>query len=297
MNDRHLGYAVITLLALLAVAAISYTVWKLTYPFDIRHVRFDQIGSLRLQDPVRIDGVPSGIITEVTPTDDGVLVTIRSDRSFTVYEGYQVKNVDRGLMGDRLVTVETGDPTRPALARTDTLNGTFLPGPSEWIGAAGRLEEGVKELKGIADDLLHGSEENPPLAETFWDIALTVDTLTDRVFATTNRLDALLSVSLDSLQSIVGTTESLVSTVSSRSPQILDETEAQIADIMLFVARLDTLATNTDRMLTMLKDPDNALVGTQLKQLTTGIHDVQMILDDILAGATRLRLLLSLLRE
>ena len=61
MIDRKLGYAIVCLIFLIGSAVLVYMLKPVFFPPETRIIAFDTIGNLRIDDPVRVKGILSGI--------------------------------------------------------------------------------------------------------------------------------------------------------------------------------------------------------------------------------------------
>lgn len=153
MTGRGIEIRVGFFVVLASVIAVVGTMWfqafRLTEQRYYFHARFNQVGGLVAGDPVFIDGVESGRVDNVELAGRNVVASIGVRRGIDVPVDSRVALKSVGIMGERLVAITRGDSTLMT-TESDTLDGEFLAGLSEVMGAAGKI---VDDVAAAAHDL------------------------------------------------------------------------------------------------------------------------------------------------
>ena len=133
----------------------------------VRKVLFDNIGALKLQDPVVVRGLKIGSVQRLKLRPDGVEATLRLQEAVPIREDYAVTIDSVSLLGGSQVVIETGD-AGPELPADALLRGTPTPDVMDEVGAAvadiraaldgNVLRETMVNLKTVTDDLTVVSE-------------------------------------------------------------------------------------------------------------------------------------------
>ncbi len=279
MSDRKLGYVVMTLLGLFVVIVGGLFVRVAWFPADVRYVVFEEIGNLRIDDPVSILGVEVGKISDVRRLGDQVLVEVKTHRKLRIHENYRIRTIDKGLMGDRVIALDCGDKRKPLLEPSDTLRGSFVPGLSEAIGSAWRLKRVVHHYRGLSASFARGDNEDAPIRRKVWNMLRMLDTLSGNVTAMMISLDASLSTTLDTLERFSRQVETFSDTMASTVPDLLLRLQDD------FVPRCDSLLTQLDSLAGQLSesveqadDPESIVWSGQVARLSELLKSVRAAL-------------------
>lgn len=137
-----------------------YTILLKDEFFDTRKyytvkVEFAHASGIEKNDPVKVLGVFSGTVEDVSLNGNSVMMTLRMFNEFPLYENYVVKVKSEGFMGTKYVEVRPGtafdeDRTYKEIAMTGVLTGA----PS------GDLVGALEDLLADNKDALNESVEN-----------------------------------------------------------------------------------------------------------------------------------------
>ncbi|MBD3314854.1 MAG: MCE family protein [Chitinivibrionales bacterium] len=297
MDDRTIGYPILAALIAVLVGTWLYVAHIINASPTYRVIRFDRIGNLRIDDPVKVQGITVGEVASISPSNGKVAVRVRAFQPFDVHRGYIINNVDRGLMGDRMISIEPGDPSRPTVPIADTLNGAFHPGISEWVGRAWKLRGAVDSLSRASMLLMVGTEDQPAFKDRFQRVVEGVEVVTDRLlaFAVAGHRD--LTWRLDTLSSFVNATGTVVNAAAALGPEYINNISEGISKLEAFVAELEQVLTGLAALTEKLGSEESLLWSKRLGDLTESIKDIRMLIRDIGDGATKLKLRISRMRE
>jgi phospholipid/cholesterol/gamma-HCH transport system substrate-binding protein len=208
---------------LATVIAVVGTMWFQRFQLAEKRyhvfVRFDEVGGLVSGDPVYVNGVERGRVESVSLLADRVVVDLGVRDGVVIPDDSDIALKSIGIMGERFVAIRQGTTPR-AIQPGDTLNGEFLMGMSEVMGAAGGILDEVQVTSRHLREIAEALSRNGKLEEGVEDFAAASKSL--RRTAESNRMK------LDrSLAHVERTTALLDSLVGGNFPQI-DSTLASI---------------------------------------------------------------------
>ncbi len=101
-----------------------------------RTVRFDNVGSLRVQDSVIVRGVPVGSVQDLTLDDGCIKATILIDEKVSIYKNYSIKVVSASVLGGSRLDIDAGSSeSGEPLPTTALLTGESPVDMMEQVGA------------------------------------------------------------------------------------------------------------------------------------------------------------------
>ncbi|MEN9359003.1 MAG: hypothetical protein RL095_538 [Verrucomicrobiota bacterium] len=126
------------------------TLWKNTVEIP---VEFERIGSLKVGDNVRINGVSVGRVLELKNSDDYSKVTVVlgiQDAAPPLREDYRIQVTSSSVLGGQFVNIKIGSSTRKLLAKDSKLIGhpplDILEDASELVKALKEDEAHIRKL-------------------------------------------------------------------------------------------------------------------------------------------------------
>jgi len=201
--DRKFGYFIIAVIFLIGLSALGLGFFHLKNPDKLRTISFDKVGNLKLDDPVYLFGILVGKIKNIELCERNVLVHVRLEKPLQLHQGYHIDNIDIGIMGDRMLSVDFGDTTTSLVPEQDTLIGTFLPGVSEGVGLAWKLKSVIDSFVELSAKLLKNSPMRASFVQRVNEIANATDTASMTLVHVITRLGNGLSGQLDTLNRVI----------------------------------------------------------------------------------------------
>ena len=199
MDDRKLGYFILIILFAGLTAITGYAVLNSKNHGTKLIVIFNRVGNLKIEDAVYYRGTEKGQVESIVNIPAGVCVTLRVQRRYQFHTDYAIRTLDRGLMGDRMVVIETGNPLLPKIAPTDTMRGTFMIGVSEAIGLAWQLKDVINDYKRISSELRYGTDTSESFEQTFDGVLDSIDKYTIKIKDFCSDLQPSVDTLLDTL--------------------------------------------------------------------------------------------------
>jgi len=119
--------------------------WNLSQNTYEVKVLFPNVGILNVGDPVTVSGVEKGKVKKIELSAGEVLVTFSLASDVQLKEDAKFSIMNVGLMGERLVNVNTGSGEKP-LDLAQSHKGSFDPGIPEVMAMTGELVTEVRDL-------------------------------------------------------------------------------------------------------------------------------------------------------
>ena len=281
MTDKSLGYILMLLVLLLVGGVYGYLIWLDRNPPNTLTMRFPQVGSLAVEDPVRMEGTQVGQISGFDHDSLGrVLVYVQSPKPIPVRVSSRVAVKVKGVMGERFIEVGIGDKNDPLADTRQIIDGDFEMGPSEAIAYMDLLAAKITELKDIMGRLRDGENGKRSFVQAFNDVANTVDTLVYNVLTGLGGMEENLSSGLDSVADFVEQTAKLTSKVSVTAPKLIDDLNTLIVKIDKTIPKIEKVIAKTDSIVDRI-DNNKLLWGDHLEKIQKQLVEIRKAADDL----------------
>jgi hypothetical protein len=202
--DRRIGYLIFAGIFIIGLTVLFLGVFHLKNKEKTKAVSFDQIGNLKIDDPVYLLGTPIGNIKTIELRERSVLVFLTIHKPLNLHKGYNVDDIEIGFMGDRLIAMDFGDTALPLVPEQDTLQGTFHAGISEEIGMTWKLKGVIDSFVALSASLLHNGPLRASFVQQVNKIAAVTDSMSLMLATMITRLGSRFPARLDSLNRIIG---------------------------------------------------------------------------------------------
>jgi phospholipid/cholesterol/gamma-HCH transport system substrate-binding protein len=281
MTDKRLGYILMLLILLLVGGVYGYLIWLERNPLNTIILRFPQVGSLALEDPVRMEGTTVGRISGFDHDSLGrVLVYIQSEKPIRIRASSRVAVKVKGVMGERFIEISAGNPDDPFADTRRIIDGDFEMGPSEAIAYMDLLAAKITELKDIMENLRYGKDGKRPFVQVFNDIAGTVDTLVCNLLTGLGGMEEGLSSGLDSAARLVGKTVKITSDVSTAAPKLIDDLNTLIVKIDTAIPKIEKVIAKTNSIADSIGN-NKILWDDRLGKIQTHLAEIKKAADNL----------------
>lgn len=241
--------------------------------FNTFHLRFTQVSTLVLDDPVKVNGVKLGKVEAIELSGHRVVVTIRLRTDVKIPKDSEIRVQNIGIMGERQIGIILGDQT-DYFAPGDTITGQFDAGIAEAIGLAGELCDSTKVLLESVKHALNQTIVNPEFQERFKTLLVKAETLEDRAITMLNTTDPQLKKSLLGLNQVVAKVDNLIDGVKPPIDNMFANTDKVMSDADKLIGELEGVTNHLDELIvkvqTKIESKDNT-VGILLNDRT--LHD------------------------
>jgi phospholipid/cholesterol/gamma-HCH transport system substrate-binding protein len=159
--------------------------------------KFDDVAGLDKGSTVRVAGVESGKVTEVTtdPKDGKALVTIELDRDVPLHADASARVANLGLLGEKYVDLNPGTPGRPPLVADENV---ILPGsaPASFDDVTDQVAAIAQDVKAITASLrtvMSGPRGEQRLEEIVENVRLVTVQMRELIDANRSNVDATVA--------------------------------------------------------------------------------------------------------
>ena len=276
MNDRTLGYVLMTLIFCLVACLAVWLHWGDYAPLETRTLRFPEVGSLAVEDPVRMEGTLVGEIRGFLHDDSGrVLVFIRSPKPIPIRTSSRAAVKVKGVMGERFIEIGIGNRNDPLIGKDQIVDGVFEMGPSEAIVYMDLLHEKIIELKDIMLWLRDGRDDGKrPFIVAFNDVMEIIDSLTWKLLAGVANMEASLNDGFDMAADITVKAVKLTADVSTKTPELIDDLSSLMTKIDALVPKIENLLIQID-LITETVDENKILWGEHAEKIQKALTEIR----------------------
>ena len=132
MTNRQIGYFTLVFLVVFVTVFGLYVHFTYVRGWTVRTVYADNIGNLKIDNPVKVAGVAVGMVRSIGREGNKALLRVKMRDDLDIRTDYALLNMDVGLMGDRILVLVPGKSGEP-LPADAPLNARFLNGIAEGI--------------------------------------------------------------------------------------------------------------------------------------------------------------------
>jgi phospholipid/cholesterol/gamma-HCH transport system substrate-binding protein len=273
--DRLSGYVLLLLLLLIVTAIAFFGIRLFKNPLDLRIISFEQVGNLKIDDPVKLQGITIGTIMKIESHEQKVLVFFETQTPLKIHQGYHIDDKDIGLMGDRIVMIIDGDSVGPLIPKNDTLTGTFHNGVSETVGFAWKLRDILDSFTVISSQILHGTPKRKSLIKQVHEMVDITDSASSSIMNYTVQINKGFNATIDSIEQFVTQINKFSGSTAASAPGFLSTLEGKVKDLAIGVNKLDAMS---DALLKYTRQAEKSgLAGlgneSQIKGKIDALHD------------------------
>lgn len=245
-------YFAVGLVVLLAVVILVFGMFFLNdkdprETFNTFYLRFSQVSTLVLDDPVKVNGVKLGKVENIELSGHRVTVAIRLRTDVKIPKDSEIRVQNIGIMGERQIGMILGDSTN-YYNPGDTIIGLFDAGIAEAIGLAGEVFDSTKVLIESVKTVLNSTIATPEFQNQFKTILTQAEDLENRLIVIVKQTDPQLKKSLNSLNeatvkvnTLLDSVKEPVNTLFANSNGLIKNADQLINDLNQVTSRLNTL--------------------------------------------------------
>lgn len=269
MKKNSALYFSVGLVVLLAVVVLVFGVFFLNEKdpretFNTFHLRFTQVSTLVLDDPVKINGVKLGKVERIELSGHRVVVTIRLRTDVKIPKDSEIRVQNIGIMGERQIGIILGDSTQ-YFAPGDTVDGQFDAGIAEALGLAGEVCDSTKVLLESVKAALNGTISNPEFQNRFKTLLDKAENIEDRLMVLVENTDPQLKKTLAGLNEITGKVNKLVEGVKPPIDSLFANTDKVVGNANNLIGELEGVTKHLDELVVQVQ------AKTQSKDNTVGL--------------------------
>jgi phospholipid/cholesterol/gamma-HCH transport system substrate-binding protein len=213
--DLKIGFVVLIAFGLVIWATFQSGSFKIGREENVR-LTFPSVGGLEEGAPVRLNGVPIGVVRDIRLAEDRnhvqAILGVKPGTRGRLHQGSQARITTLGFLADLYVALETGDESKPLIASDDEIQTMLASDPQQMMGRVegiadslttllGSLNQAGRKLAGGSGSLGKLANDNQ-LYDQLLEMTRNATVLTKRLEETQSRVaDRMVSIagSLDSL--------------------------------------------------------------------------------------------------
>lgn len=228
--------------------------------YNTFYLRFTQVSTLVLDDPVKVNGVRLGKVESIELSGHRVVVTIRLRTDVKIPKDSEIRVQNIGIMGERQIGMILGDENS-YFTPGDTINGQFDAGIAEAIGLAGEVCDSTKVLLESIKNALNSTIVNPEFQDRFKTLLVKAEKLEDRLMLMLNTTDPQLKKSLDGLNQVTVKVNDLIDGVKAPIDNVFASTDKIMGNANNLIGELEGVTKHLDELIgkvqTKLESKDN----------------------------------------
>lgn len=267
-------YLAVGLVVLLAIIILIFGLFFLNDKdprevFDSYYMRFPQVSTLTLDDPVKINGVKLGKVEDIHLAGNRVLVAVRIRNDVKIPIGSEIRVQNIGIMGERQIGVILHD-SASHYAPGDTIDGQFDAGIAEALGLAGEIIDSTKILITSVHRVMDSTIANPEFRTKFKTMMDKAENIEDKLSKMLNETDPQIRKSLENLNDATVKVNALLDTTSAPIGELLSGAGDLMKDASGVIGKLDSVTDRLTAITKKLQTRDNT-AGILLNDRT--LHD------------------------
>ena len=272
---KNIGlYLAVGLVVLLAIIILIFGLFFLNDKdprevFDTYYLRFPQVSTLTLDDPVKINGVKLGKVEDIYLSGHRVLVVVRIRIDVRIPVGSEIRVQNIGIMGERQIGIILCDSSEN-YSPNDTIDGQFDAGIAEALGLAGEIIDSTKTLITSVHQVMDSTIANPEFRTKFRTMMDKAENLEDRLAKMLKDTDPQIKSSLNNLNMATVKVNALLDTVKAPVSGLLADAGNLMQDAGGILVKLDSVTNRLTLLTSKLQSTDNT-AGILLNDRT--LHD------------------------
>lgn len=267
------GLVVLLAIFILIFGMIFLNEKDLRETFDVYHLRFTQVSTLVLDDPVKINGVKLGRVESIELAGHRVVVTVRLKSNVKIPKDSEIRVQNIGIMGERQIGMILGD-SEEYYVPGDTISGQFDAGIAEALGLAGEVCDSTKVLLEAVKTALNGTISNPEFQDRFKTLLVKAENLEDRLMSLVTTTDPQLKKSLANLNKVTVKVNELVDGVKEPINGLFAGTDKVMGNANQLISDLEGVTKHLDGLIAKVQakmDSKDNTVGILLNDRQ--LHD------------------------
>jgi phospholipid/cholesterol/gamma-HCH transport system substrate-binding protein len=257
-TDVVVGVVVFLSLVILVGGVMFLKEVKFTSKTYTLRCYFPAVSNLTTGDPVKVNGVKSGKVTDIKLEKGQVLVTMEVDKSIILTEGSRITIQNVGLMGERMVGIQL-KPGTPPLDISQPLTGYFDSGIAEAMGMMGEVFGQIQVIVAQLNEIVQQTVGDPAFLSTFQRIMKRLDNISATAENLVQNNAGNINGMAKDLNSTVGNVKSLVDDNKDKMQGIINNLSAVSGKADNLVDRLQSISGGLDQLMTEINRPTSSV--------------------------------------
>jgi phospholipid/cholesterol/gamma-HCH transport system substrate-binding protein len=265
-------------------------------------VLFPNVGTLQIGDPVKVNGVSKGSVSNIYLRTDGVAVVIEIDKSVKLTDSckFNVQNI--GIMGERGIGIlysDKGKPIKPnTKSDTSFVPGVFDPGIAEAMSSLGVVLADVESLVENVSSIVQNTVGDSSFVWVFKTLVNRLDTISNVAQALLSENKPIVDRSLKNLQTISNDLKEVINSNRKHIDAIMSNGDSLSAAALVIASQVDSLTVSLNQIIDQVKDGQGSL-GMVVKDsefyhdLKRTIANLDTLINEVQGDALKLRIKLG----
>ncbi|HEX3020001.1 MAG TPA: MlaD family protein [Chitinispirillaceae bacterium] len=265
-------------------------------------ILFPNVGTLQIGDPVKINGVSKGAVSDIYLRSNGVAVVIETERSVILTDSckFSVQNI--GIMGERGIGIQYSDKGMVVKANTksDTcfFLGIFDPGIAEAMSMMGVVLAEVETLVGNVSTIIETTVGDTAFVSIFKTLVNRLDTISNVAQTLLSENKPAIDRSLKNLQTISSDLKGVVARNSGHIDAIMNNGDSLSAAALSIASQVDTLTVSLNEIINQVKNGEGSL-GMFVKdsgfynEIKRTVGNLDTLINEVQGDALKLRIKLG----
>ncbi|MGA2506903.1 MAG: MlaD family protein [Chitinispirillaceae bacterium] len=291
MSDRNLGYSVIFFCIIFVLIVSVYLSSQFLTPVYHRTILFDSVNTLsflKKEDPVCIRGIETGHINNIFWKNGKTYVEIQTKRPLKIHSDYRVIAEAKGFMGDRYLEIDPGDMNAPLFTDKEPLTGFFPLGPTEAIALSGKMNERVRSLMALTEELRTDSPGKPSFSSGFKSLAKQIDNISVLLTDVVRNVERWSGKNADTLAFALKKADNYTKTLNSTVPVTIEKMEIIMKKTKKILIAVDSLTISTNSLLDRLKSGEAFIIDNNFRQLQKKAESIRNSIKELQEEGLRL---------
>lgn len=269
-------------------------------------VLFPNVGTLQIGDPVKVNGVSKGAVSNIYLRTNGVAVVLDIEKSVKLTDSckFSVQNI--GIMGERGIGILYSDKGRPIKANTksDTsfVPGVFDPGIAEAMSMLGVVLAEVETLVENVSSIVQNTVGDTAFVTVFKTLVNRLDTISNVAQVLLSENKPVIDRSLKNLQTISSDLKEIVSRNSDHIDAIMNNGDSLSAAALGIASQVDSLTVSLNQIIGQIKEGEGSLGmivndSEFYHDLKKTISNLDTLINEVQGDALKLRIILGFGRK
>jgi phospholipid/cholesterol/gamma-HCH transport system substrate-binding protein len=265
-------------------------------------VLFPNVGTLQIGDPVKVNGVSKGSVSNIYLRTNGVAVVVEVDKSVKLTDSCKISVQNIGIMGERGIGILYSDKGKIVKANTksDTsfVPGVFDPGIAEAMSTLGVVLAEVETLVENVSSIVQATIGDTAFLSIFKTLVNRLDTISDVAQTLLSENKPVIDRSLKNLQTISNDLKEIVSRNSSHLDAIMSNGDSLSVAALGIASQVDSLTVSLNQIISQVKAGEGSL-GMVIKDsefyhdLKRTISNLDTLINEVQGDALKLRIKLG----
>lgn len=261
-KDKKL-YLIVGFVVLLTMVILVFGVFFLNdndprEKFHRYFLRFSQVSTLTLDDPVKVNGVKLGKVEAIDLVGTRVSVQIRLRQDVKIPKDSEIRVQNIGLMGERQIGILLGDSVESWVAG-DTIPGMFDAGIAEAMGLAGEVFDSTRVLVNVVKGVVDSTFATPEFRRRFTGLLERTENLEIRIGALIEETDPALKQALSRLNEVGRKVNDVLEENRAPIQTLVADAQGLTRDTKGMLLTVDSLMNRVDLIIDRMQAQDNTM--------------------------------------